>query len=131
MVKELGPNQLDSTELNSNQTQTRGSNVSGFWVQECYTCINWSQLDTKIILDCYSILSLFRIPLSRRASHIIWFPLDHPHPPPVGYPNPHLSTCLIRHFLCFLWVVVAKAALFRGLLHINAARKVAAVHLMR
>ena len=31
----------------------------------------------------------------------------------------------------FLWVVVAKAALFRGLLHINAARKVAAVHSMQ
>ena len=29
-----------------------------------------------------------------------------------------------------LWVVVAKVTLFRGLLHINAARKVAAVHLM-
>ena len=29
-----------------------------------------------------------------------------------------------------IWVVVANAALFRGLLHINAARKVAAVHLM-
>ena len=29
-----------------------------------------------------------------------------------------------------LWVAAAKAALFRGLLHINAARKVAVVHLM-
>ena len=31
----------------------------------------------------------------------------------------------------FLWVVVAKAALFKGLLHINVTRKVAAMHLMR
>ena len=31
----------------------------------------------------------------------------------------------------FLWVVVAKTTLFRGLLNINAARKVAAVHSMR
>ena len=30
-----------------------------------------------------------------------------------------------------LWVVVAKATLFRGLLHINAARKLAAGHSMR
>ena len=30
----------------------------------------------------------------------------------------------------FLWVVVAKTALFRGLLHINVVRKVAAVHSM-
>ena len=33
--------------------------------------------------------------------------------------------------LGFLWVVVAKAALFRGLLHINAARKLDAGHSMR
>ena len=32
--------------------------------------------------------------------------------------------------LAFLWVVVAKAAVFRGLLHINAARKVVVMHLM-
>ena len=31
----------------------------------------------------------------------------------------------------FLWVVVVEVVLFRGLLHINAARKVAAVHLMQ
>ena len=31
----------------------------------------------------------------------------------------------------FLWVVVATAALFRSLLHINAVRKVATGHLMR
>ena len=31
----------------------------------------------------------------------------------------------------FLWVVVAKTALFRGLLHINAARKLVARHSMR
>ena len=30
----------------------------------------------------------------------------------------------------FLWVVVAKVALFRGLLHINAARKLAVGHSM-
>ena len=31
----------------------------------------------------------------------------------------------------FLWAVVAKAALFRGFLHINVARKVVVMHLMR
>ena len=31
----------------------------------------------------------------------------------------------------FLWVVVAKTALFRDLLHINAARKLVARHLMQ
>ena len=33
--------------------------------------------------------------------------------------------------LGLLWVVVTKAALFRGLLHINAVRKLVAGHLMR
>ena len=36
-----------------------------------------------------------------------------------------------RTFFGFLWVVVAKVALFRGLLHINAVKKVAVMHLMR
>ena len=31
----------------------------------------------------------------------------------------------------FLWVVIAKATLFKGLLHINAAKRVVVVHLMR
>jgi len=31
----------------------------------------------------------------------------------------------------FLWVVVAEVVLFRGLLHINAARKVVSMHLIR
>ena len=34
-------------------------------------------------------------------------------------------------FSSFLWIVVAKVTLFRGLFHINATRKVAAMHLMR
>ena len=38
-----------STGLNDNQTQIRGSNINGLLVWEGYTCINWSQLDTKTI----------------------------------------------------------------------------------
>ena len=34
-------------------------------------------------------------------------------------------------FFGFLWVVIAKVALFRGLLHINVTRKVAAMYSMR
>ena len=30
----------------------------------------------------------------------------------------------------FLWIVIAKVALFRGLLHINVARRVIVAHLM-
>ena len=38
-----------STELNDNQTQTRGSSIHGLLVRGGYTCINWSKLDTKTI----------------------------------------------------------------------------------
>ena len=38
-----------STELNDNQTQIRGSDVSGLSVWRGHPCIDWSQLDTKTI----------------------------------------------------------------------------------
>ena len=37
------------TELNDNRTQIRGSDINGLSVRGGHTCINWSQLDTKII----------------------------------------------------------------------------------
>ena len=36
-------------ELNNNQTQIRGSDVSGLSVRRGHLGIDWSQLDTKII----------------------------------------------------------------------------------
>ena len=38
-----------STELNDNQTQIKGFDINGLSVWGGHTCINWSQLDTKII----------------------------------------------------------------------------------
>ena len=38
-----------STELNDNQTWTRGFDVNGPSIRGYQTCINWSQLGTKII----------------------------------------------------------------------------------
>ena len=38
-----------SIELNDNQTQIRGFDVSGLSVWGGHTCINWSLLDTKTI----------------------------------------------------------------------------------
>ena len=64
-------------------------------------------------LFLYSLLEVIR------ALHLLiiwtltWVPVPSDIPPPT-----------------FLWVVVAKAALFTGLLHINAARKAAVMHLM-
>ena len=83
-------------------------------------------------LDCYSVFSLFFWSPSHEGSStfynsfmiiltlfllIIWIhtwlpiPLDTP--------------------FSLLWVVVTKAVLFRGFLHINAVRKVVTMHIMR
>ena len=40
---------MASTELNDNQTQTKGSEINGLSVRGGHTCIDWSQLDTEII----------------------------------------------------------------------------------
>ena len=45
--------------------------------------------------------------------------------------NLYSRACPIDIFSGFLCTVVVEIALFRGLLHINVARKVAAVHLMQ
>ena len=40
---------MANIELNNNQTQIRGFDVSGLLVQRGHPCIDWSQLDTKTI----------------------------------------------------------------------------------
>ena len=40
---------MTNTELNNNQTQIRGFDVSGLSVRGGHSCIDWSQLDTKTI----------------------------------------------------------------------------------
>ena len=40
---------MANTELNNNQTQIKGFDVSGLSVQGGHPCIDWSQLDTKTI----------------------------------------------------------------------------------
>ena len=83
----------------------------------------------KYNLDCCSFISLFLRSLPHGGSLTL-------------YSSPW--TILTLHLLIiwaltwvpipsdilfgFLWVVVAKAALFRGLLHINAAKRVVAIH---
>ena len=88
-------------------------------------------IECKNNFNCYHVLSLFFPPPSHEGSltlyssiwiifilHllIIWA----------------LTWVLVPSdtFSGFLWVVVAKTALFKGLLHINVVRKVAAVHLI-
>ena len=65
--------------------------------------------------DFYTLYRLFLIIWTLHLL-IIWTPTCAPIPS-----DTHFS---------LLWVAAAKATLFKGLLHINAARKVAAVHLM-
>ena len=59
---------------------------------------NWIQRQFRL-LQCS--LFLFSIPSLRRVLHIIYPPLDHPHPTPVDHPNLYLNTCPIKHTLWF------------------------------
>ena len=40
---------MANTELNNNQTQIRGFDISEISVRGGHPCIDWSQLDTKTI----------------------------------------------------------------------------------
>ena len=119
-------------ELNDNQTQIRS-----FWYQwtfsprrsQLYILITVEYRDN---LDWYSVLSLFFQSLLHEESFTLYI---------------LLWTIFTLHLLIiwaltwvpvpsdtlsgFLWAVVAKVALFKDLLHINAAKKVVTVHLMR
>ena len=88
---------------------------------------------TGLVLDCYNVSFLnFPIPHSWQVSSLIQFLLNNPDLPLVDHLSLYLSACPIRHpFQPLLCVREANVALFRGLLHINAARKLAAESLMR
>ena len=120
-----------SMDLKVDQVRTKKVKLNKFtvWGGICFIQINNNWY--KYNFGCYSILSLFFWSPSHGGSLTLYS---------------SLWTILTRHLLIiwtfiwvpipsdtffdFLWVVVAKTALFRGLLHINVARKVAAVHLM-
>ena len=85
---------------------------------------------------CYSILFLyffahFLIPLSWRISHIIQSIPSHFHRTLVHHPALHSSMCPIKHLFWLFYERQWLKTLFKGLLHINATRKAAVVHLMR
>ena len=73
----------------------------------------------------------FPIPPFWEGFTLYSFILHYPDRTLLHYLSFHLSICPIRHLFSSPWMVVVETALFRGLLHINAARKVVAVHLMR
>ena len=100
----------------------------GAW-QHLYKLIKIGYRDT---LDCYNILSFFfRTPFHGGSLTLYIFFLI--------ILILHLSIIWAFTWVLvpsdtlpsFLWVVVTKATLFRGLLHINVARKVAALHSMQ
>ena len=87
--------------------------------------------------QCYSesssifFLNIFRSPSYGGFSPIIWSPPIHFHRPLVHHSTLYLSIYPIEQtFLVFCGRQQLKV-LFGGLLHINAARKAAVVHLMR
>ena len=88
---------------------------------------------TGLILDCYNVSLLnFPIPHSWQVSSLIQFILNNPGLPLVDHFYLYLSVCLIGHlFQPILCVKEANIVLFKGLLYINAARKLAAEPLIR
>ena len=121
-----------SMESGDNQAQIKGTNMNKLIVRGGILSYESIIIGYKYNFDCYSVLSLFLRSLPHRGSFTLYI---------------SLWVILILHLLIiwaltwvpipsdtfsgFLWVVVVKTALFRGLLNINAARKVVAVHLMR
>ena len=91
---------------------------------------SWAYIHTVTFLSCVPFLSFFRSFLLGdsyilyRPSPIIWALHLLIIQTPTWAPVP--SDTLINS----LWVAVAKVALFRGLLFINAARRVVVMHLM-
>ena len=77
-------------------------------------------------------LSWISDPLSMVGLFLYIVPLKWSWPSTCWSPNPYLSICPIRHlFLPLLCVGGANVVLFRGLLHINTTRTLAAKPLMR
>ena len=119
---DLKDDQARTNKIKLNEFTVRG----GIWSYKSIT------VGYRYNFDCYSIFALFF--------------RSFPHGRSLTLYN-SLWTILILHLLIiwaliwvpvpsdtlfgFLWVVVAKTTLFRGILHINAARKVAVVHSMR
>ena len=109
----------------NNQAQIRGTYMNKLTIRGGILSYESIIVEYKCNFDCYSILSLF----FRSPPHGGFFTL---------YSS--LWAILILHLLIiwaltwvpipsntlfgFLWVVVVKSALFRGLLNINTARKV-------
>ena len=118
-------------ELDDNQARIRGTDMNELTVWGGNLSYKSIKIEYKYNFDCYNIPSLFFWSLPYGGSLTLYS---------------SFWTILILHLLIiwvfiwvsvlsdtlfgFLWIVIANAALFRGLLHINATRKLAAGHLM-
>ena len=86
----------------------------------------------KYNLDCYSAFFYnFSISYPWRISYIIQLLLDDLDPTLVDHLSHYLSARPLKHPFQLSVSLVAKAVLFKGLFHINAARKLTAEHSMR
>ena len=122
-----------SMGLENDQARIRKGKAKSLHHPRRFNLYKLVTIEYKNNLDCYSVLflSIFRS-FSHGGSFTLYIPL---------WIIFILHLLIIRAFIWvpipsdtlfgFLWVVVAKTVLFRGFLHINVARKVAAMHLMR
>ena len=120
-----------SIKLCDDQTQTKDAYLNKLLVRGGPICIGWLLSIIRMVQIAILLsLSLFPSPFHEESSTLYIF----------------FWTIFILHLLIIwtltwvlvllatfprsLWVVVAKVALFKGFLHINAASKLAVVHLM-
>ena len=121
-----------SMDLKDDQAKTRKIELNEFTIQGGILSYKSITVWYKYNFDCYSILYLFfwSFPQGRSLTlyNSFWTIL-----------TLHLSviwTLIWVHvpldtLFNFLWVVIVKTILFMSILYINAAKKVAVVHLMR
>ena len=121
-----------SMDLKDDQARTKKIELNEFTVWEGILSYKSITVGYKYNYNCYSILSLFFRSSPHGGSLILYS---------------SFWAILTLHLLIiwaltwvpvpsntlfgFLWVMVVKAALFRGLLNINVVRKIVTMHLMR
>ena len=119
-------------KLDDNQTQIKDVNVNELVIREGHFNIKLSQLGTSIIYIATMLFLYFSDSLLMEGLFHYITPLGPSWPYTCWSFKPYLSTCPIRHPLWFsMSCGRAKAVLFRGLLHINAVRRVTVIHSMR
>ena len=124
---------MASEDLKEDWNKTADVNMNKFTIQGDYCSYKSIGTEYNYNLDCYNILFFSFSPSSSQGGS---FPL---YSPSWTLFTLHLLIIWVATWILvpsdtpsdLLWVVVAQATLFKSLLHVNAARKIVVMHLMR